>query len=102
MVKKSWDEIEASLRDNVEAKRTAYFSARKKNLDKAITPSGIPHPDGTINVKNAGASHTYAIQAYRLALAEHHDFYHLRGVIPNRFILVGPPHGKKLVGSRSL
>ena len=92
--KKSWDEIESSLRVNVEAKRTAYFMARK-NLDTAITPSGIPPPDGRISIKNAGAAHTYAIQAYRIALAEHHDFY-LRGVIPNRFILVGPAHGHYL------
>jgi hypothetical protein len=92
MEKKSWDEIEVSLRTDVDAKRAAYFAARK-DLDTAFTPSGIPHPDGTLNIKNAGASHTYAIQAYRMALAEHHDFY-LRGVIPNRFILVGPSHGK--------
>ena len=92
MVEKTWDEIEASLRANVESKRNSYLIARI-DLDKAIKPSGIPHPDGAMSIKNAGASHTYAIQAYRIALAEHHDFY-LRGVIPNRFILVGPPHGK--------
>jgi hypothetical protein len=94
MTRKSWDEIEASLRDDIEKKRAAYFQARQE-FDRAITPSGIPHPDGVFSIRNCGSAHTMALKAYRLALAEHHDFY-LRGVIPNRFILVGPPYGKNL------
>jgi hypothetical protein len=81
MTRLNRDEIEASLRENVETKRTAYFVARQE-FDKAIKPSGIPQPDGTVSIRNAGGSHTNAIiQAYRLALVEHHDFY-LRGSYP--------------------
>jgi hypothetical protein len=91
-MRKTWDEIEASLRENVEARRAAYFVARQE-LDTAITPSGIPHPDGVLSIRKSGSAHTIALKAYRDALTEHHDFF-LRGIIPTRFILVGPPHGK--------
>jgi hypothetical protein len=92
MLRKTWDEIESSLRESVEGKRAAYFLARQE-LDIAITPSGIPHPDGVLSIRKSGSAHTIALVAYREALVEHHDFF-LRGIIPNRFILVGPPHGK--------
>jgi hypothetical protein len=85
---KSYEEIEDILREEINKKRAAYSDA-KQQFDIAITPSGIPHPDGTLNIKNAGASHTLAVTAYRLALMEHHDFT-LHGIIPNRFTLVGP------------
>jgi hypothetical protein len=92
MTRKTWDEIESTLRETVEARRAAYIVARQE-LDSAITPSGIPHPDGVLSIRKSGSAHTIALVAYREALGEHHDFY-LRGIIPNRFILVGPPHGK--------
>ena len=37
MTRKNWDEIETSLRENVETARAAYIVARE-NLDKAIIP----------------------------------------------------------------
>jgi hypothetical protein len=89
MTKMNWDEIEASLRKDIEKKRVAHVHARQ-DFENAITPSGIPQPDGTVNTKNA-ALHTSAIKAHRLALTEHHDFI-LRGTVPDRFSLVGPPH----------
>ena len=49
----NWDEIETSLREDVEKGRSAYVAARD-DLDGAITPSGIPYPDGVLNVKNSG------------------------------------------------
>jgi hypothetical protein len=87
---KSWDEIESSLRVEIAKKRAAYVEARRR-FDTALIPSGIPHPDGVLNIRNAGTLHTMAVSAYRVALIEHHDFI-LRGVVPNRFTLVGPPH----------
>jgi hypothetical protein len=89
MESKSWDEIEASLREKIDKKRDAYLEA-KEQFDVAIIPSGIAHPDGVLNIRNAGGSHTRALTAYRLALMEHHDFT-LHGIIPSRFRLIGPP-----------
>jgi hypothetical protein len=90
MTRMNWDEIEASLRKDIETKRAAYVHARK-DCERAIT---LPHPDGVLSIKNAGSLHTNAIKAHRLALTEHHDFI-LRGMVPNRFILVGPPHSTR-------
>jgi hypothetical protein len=93
MPNKSWEEIETTLREEITKRRADYVLAKQQFV--AIIPSGIPRPDGALSVKNAGASHTMAVTAYRLALMEHHDFT-LHGIIPNRFTLVGPnySHGK--------
>jgi hypothetical protein len=90
MESKNWEEIEATLREEIDKKRAAYQKA-KQRFDVAIIPSGIAYPDGVLNIKNAGAGHTMAVSAYRQALMEYHHFT-FHGIIPNRFKLVGLPH----------
>jgi hypothetical protein len=93
MTRQSWDEIDVSLREEIGEKRAAYLQA-KKEFDRALIPSDVSQPDGVLDIKDAGASHTIAVTAYRLALMEQHDF-HLSGVITSRFTLDGPPYPRK-------
>jgi hypothetical protein len=90
MESKNWDEIATTLQEEIGKKRAAYLEARQR-FDTALIPSGVPHPDGVLDIRNAGSAHSLAIKAYKVAMTRHQEFI-LRGTVPNRFNLVGPPY----------
>ena len=81
MSKHTKAEIGAILDDELRLHRAAYIRA-KKLFDTLIgDPSSIPHPDGTLHVKNVGSAHVFALRADTTALRERGRFV-THGEIP--------------------
>lgn len=59
------------------------YSAATAYFDRIMgdTPSGLPHPDGSLRIRQAGVEQTLALEAYHLALRRFHEFI-LSGIIP--------------------
>jgi hypothetical protein len=78
-------EVDAQLTAFV-AKTREALNVAKTGFDRAMNgiPTGMPHPDGVLSIRNAGAAHTYALRAHTQALKEHRDFI-LDGLVPERF-----------------
>jgi len=81
---KARDEIERTLRREVEHFHKAYNIATNEFQNVAADiPSGLPCPDGTDRLINAGKAYRFAMNAYAKALEEYNDFV-LTGSIPER------------------
>jgi hypothetical protein len=77
-------EIETILRDEVGRARRAYQQAHLDfNSVTADIPSGLPAPDGTERIRNAGHAYRSTMNVYSDALREFNNFI-TDGVIPER------------------
>jgi hypothetical protein len=77
-------EIETILKADLDLARLTYESARVEfSVVMSDIPSGLPQPDGTIRIRNAGALYNAAVQAYTEALREFNAFI-TEGVVPVR------------------
>jgi hypothetical protein len=76
------EEVEKILRQDVECKKAAYQTARL-NLDSISRdiPSGLPSPDGTDRIKNAGKDYRCNMHEYDAALHDFNSFL-CWGIIP--------------------
>ncbi|HWE52018.1 MAG TPA: hypothetical protein VG273_19655 [Bryobacteraceae bacterium] len=75
-------EIEAILKDRLSRAQRDYENARGEF--KAFTsdiPSGLPFPDGTERIRNAGKALNFAISRYSAALDDFKSFI-IEGVVP--------------------
>ena len=77
-------EIGAILDDELCTRRAAYLKAKKDFNAVTSGPSGLPHPDGTLHIKNVSAAYVVALQTYTTAMQEHTRFI-ASGDIPVRF-----------------
>lgn len=76
--------IEAILRDEVERAKRAYQQAHTDfHGVTADIPSGLPEPDGTDRIRNAGNVYRSTMNIYSDALREFNNFV-TDGVIPDR------------------
>jgi hypothetical protein len=76
--------VERALADDVEKARLNYEQARSLlNGLVADIPSHLPHPDGSLQIKNAGRELESARDAYTKALREFSAFT-VNGEIPER------------------
>ena len=75
-------DIEKRLKGDLDKARAEYQSAygEFQSIVKDI-PSGIPHPDGELRIRQSGAASRAALQNYRLALMRFSD-YCLSGTVP--------------------
>ena len=76
--------IEDFLLGELDRTRRSYDQARREFI--ALTseiPSGIPHPDGTARITNAGRKNAATLKDYMRALREFNDFA-LNGKVPDR------------------
>jgi hypothetical protein len=77
-------EIETILKADLDLARLAYESARLEfSVVMSDIPSGLPQPDGTGRIRNAGVCYNAAVQAYTAALREFNAFITF-GEIPER------------------
>jgi hypothetical protein len=67
-------DLDSAWRENVAARAT--FDAIMKE-----TPTGLPHPDGSVRIRQAGAAMNLALQGYIKALRRFTDF----ATNPDRF-----------------
>jgi hypothetical protein len=84
MSKHTKAEIGAILDDELCTRRVDYSRAKKDFNTITSGPSGLPHPDGTLHIKNVSAAYLSALRAYTTAMEEHTRFI-AGGVIPERF-----------------
>jgi hypothetical protein len=80
----SREEVERILRQEVERRKTGYEGARLE-FDRIYNniPSGLPSPDGTERIKNAGRDYRFNMREYDAALHEFNSFL-CWGIIPDR------------------
>jgi hypothetical protein len=78
MSKHTRSEVGAILEDELRLRRAAYVTAKKEFEQTTGGATGLPHPDGTLHIKNVGATHLHALQAYRGRFVTH-------GEVPARF-----------------
>ncbi|HWE49467.1 MAG TPA: hypothetical protein VG273_06745 [Bryobacteraceae bacterium] len=78
----SREEVERILRQDVERKKAAYQSARLyfDSISHNI-PSGLPSPDGTERIRNAGKDYRFSMREYDVALHDFNSFL-CWGIIP--------------------
>ena len=78
------DGVEQTLIDEVNRARLVY-EGRSKDFQVVVSdiPSGLPHPDGTARIRNAGICSRSAAADYAHALQEFNAFI-LDGVVPER------------------
>ncbi len=82
---KSRSEIERLLFADLERAREKYHGARNVLIDATHDiPSGLPHPDGAVRIRNAGKDSFETLEAYAQALKEFDQFL-LSGKIPERY-----------------
>jgi hypothetical protein len=68
---RSREEIERVLFDELDRTKSAHERAHKKfKVVMADIPSGLPQPDGTARITNAGRANTSTLDAYIRALRE--------------------------------
>ncbi len=78
------DQIERILRDETEKAKEVYHRAHADFKEIAANiPSGLPHPDGTDRIINAGKAYRFTMNAYDQTLREYNTFI-LTGQIPER------------------
>ncbi|HWE49468.1 MAG TPA: hypothetical protein VG273_06750 [Bryobacteraceae bacterium] len=87
----SRDEAARILRDEVSRKKAAYECANVQfNAIADTIPSGLPTPDGTDRILNAGKNYRFTMNAYDQALREYNNFIRT-GVIPERLKQLSRP-----------
>ena len=75
--------IEDILRADVDRAQVRYRSeAAKFRQIRQDIPSGIPHPDGVMRIRQSGEAHSAALAAYISALKRFTDFV-VKRVVPN-------------------
>jgi len=79
------NEVARVLLGEVDRKKTAYQRAHTEFLSIAADiPSGLPTPDGTDRLINAGKMYRFTMGDYDQALREYNDFVR-KGLLPERF-----------------
>ena len=75
-------EIKSFLKDELDEARTAHLIASAK-FDAAVmnVPSGLPHPDGSLRIQQAGCATRKALDRYVTALRRFSDFV-ASGTVP--------------------
>ena len=75
--------IETRLRRNVEAARDQYEQAlREFELILEQFPLAVPSSDGVLQLRNAGAARSEAMERYQLARHRFHDLL-LNDIVPD-------------------
>jgi hypothetical protein len=75
-------EIEERLKGDLEQARAQYQAACGEfDLLVKDIPSGIPHPDGELRIRQTGEASRAALQTYTLALKRFSQ-YTLSGIVP--------------------
>ncbi|MCU1261458.1 MAG: hypothetical protein JWO80_4343 [Bryobacterales bacterium] len=81
---RSRDEIERLLFEELDRAKLAHEHAKKEF--KAVLsqiPSGLPQPDGTARISNAGRANASTLNGYVQALREFNAFV-IHGAVPER------------------
>ena len=79
-------EIGNLLKAQLDKARAAHLAASAR-FDLLIreTPAGLPHPDGTLRIQQAGSDTRTALQQYMSALKRFSDFT-VSGIVPEDLI----------------
>ena len=86
------------------AARRAYRDARRKiRPNGREVPSGIPYPDNTHRITNAGKAQQHAMETYLEALKSFNDYVAGKGegAAPLECRLRHPPQRRWIIGPRS-
>jgi hypothetical protein len=87
-------DIEVILFDEVERRKSALVGAQKDFTEfSGDIPSGLPHPDGVLRIRNAGSRQSAALKAYSQALLEFNKFI-VHGEVPERLKAASSPRPK--------
>jgi hypothetical protein len=71
----SRDKVARILQDEVQRKKDAIdFAQAEFKEATANIPSGLPSPDGTDRITNAGKSYRFTLDAYKRAVREYETF----------------------------
>ncbi len=79
------NEVARVLLGEVDRKKTAYQRAHAElQYVAADIPSGLPAPDGSDRLINAGKTYRLTMGDYDQAVREYNDFV-IKGLLPERF-----------------
>ena len=76
-------QIQSILAEQLYSAKCRFLSASARFREVIYdVPSGIPHPDGTLRIQQAGAEKTAALNELSRALDRYHEFM-AKGKVPN-------------------